>query len=184
MIERAKKSSTDKKITISNINIEETIMNFNFERSTKSAIYDYEEQTSRAYKQIINADIQIYFEYGLLYIHSKNLTESQIIKTFLDKSFQSLILEQNKKKKVLNEPKFNEGISDLWLKNNTIDNKINIDKLSLHMLYLFFLFNSEISKFSSICMKGIYLKEELISKKSDEAKIKVVPMSRTFKKKS
>lgn len=171
LIERTNKSSSEKKISIGNIQINNLIMTFNFERSTKNAIYDHEQQMSRTYKQIISADIQIYFEYGLLYIHSKNLTESQIIKTFLDKSFQGLIMEKGKKKKVLGEPKFRESIAEEWLKANISDIKFKIENTSLQMLDLFYEFDSESSKFSNICMKGIYLKEDSEYENSDEAKI-------------
>jgi len=165
LVEKSKKSNEEKRISIGNIQINELTMTFNFERSAKSAIYDHDQQVSRTYKQVINADIQIYFDYGLLYIHSKNLIEGQIIKTF-----QQLRSEKNKKK-VLSEPKFNKDISEKWLKDNTNDIKFKIENLSLHMLDLFYQFDSQYSKFSNVCMKGIYLKENSSHQEGEEAKI-------------
>lgn len=168
--ERAKNTSDDIKININILEKNNNIIRLNYERIKESAFYDYSKNVSKLYKQLLNADIEIYIKQGLVYIHSKNLTDSKIIKTFLDKCFSSLNVV-NKKKKVLSEPKFDVKKADEWYEKNKDYFNFKINGTSIHMLDLFFEFDSEKSKFSGICMKRIYFKENIIYADNEEIKI-------------
>ena len=157
-----------------NINVNLSIKNdelifVNFKRSKKDWAYDFEKCESKAYMQVIKADIEIYVKKGLVYIHSKNLTESRTIKHFLDQCFKEI--DNGKKKKILGEPKFDERTAQLWFEENENDIEFKINGISLHMLDLFYQFESEESNFSNICMQRIYFKENTVYTNNDEASI-------------
>lgn len=152
-------NNPDKKTTITSINKTNDKLIFNFNQTKIIHFHDYSENLSKSYKQVINADIYIYCKEGLVYIHSKNLTESQTIKTFLDKIFNSIEVDGEKRKKVLIEPKFDIQTVDNWYKEHSIPINKRINNYSLHMLDLYYLFTSDDSSFSEVSMLGIYLKE-------------------------
>lgn len=169
--ERAKKFNGDIEVKVDILQADNELMIINYERVKKDWAYDFSEKRSRAYRQLINADIEIYVKSGLVYIHSKNLTDSKIIKTFLDKCFLSLEVNSEKKKNVLSEPRFDSKVADKWYEDNKDDISFKINGISLQMLDLFYQFEADDSKFSSICMRRIYFKENIIYTGNDEASI-------------
>ena len=170
MIKRSKDSKNSEKVDIYLINKDEKKIRFDFKRSKDKDYFDYDSKRSRIYKQFLSADIEINKETGLVYIHSKNITESKIIKTFLDKCFVEISLLTEKRKKVLSEPKFKESIAYNWYKDN-LNDKCKINNITLHMLDLLFEFESNRNEFSNICMKSIYLKENTLDLDDNEARI-------------
>lgn len=169
--ERAKKFSGDVEVKVDILQVSDELMIINYERVKKDWAYDFSEKRSRAYRQLINADIEVYVKQGLVYIHSKNLTDSKVIKTFLDKCFLSLEVNKEKKKKVLSEPRFDIKKAEEWYENNKDDISFKVNGISLHMLDLFYQFEADDSKFSSVCMRRIYFKENIIYTENDEASI-------------
>ena len=95
-------AKTDKNRIISVINerIKDEIAYFTCEITTSRPIYDQEEQRSRYFKEKISADVEIYFENGLVYVHSKNIIDNKKIKTFIQNSFNSANVLKNEKEKV------------------------------------------------------------------------------------
>lgn len=171
LIIKANNSKYDEKIIINLFNKDNESMKFNFERSKKRDYYDYDSETSRAYKQLLSASVEVYRKLGLVYIHSKNLTDSKIIKTFLDKCFIQTSTIIDKRKKVLSEPEFKINVADAWYKKSIKQNKYKINPITLHMLDLFFEFESDRSYFSNVRMKSIYLKENTLYIGNNEARI-------------
>ncbi|MDB8804420.1 hypothetical protein [Romboutsia sp. 1001216sp1] len=159
------KSNNNIKINILNIRKLGDNLLFTIERTKRQAIYDYEEEKSRFFRQQIEADIQIYFNYGLIYIHSKNITESKTIKVFLQQVFnnEELIIENKIK---INAPKFNNNISEQWIKRNQkISNSIS--PITVHMLDLLNHFEVEDGCFSGCGIKMIYFNNEVIETEND-----------------
>lgn len=171
LMDKAHSTKNDERICISLINKDENSIIFNFERSKNKDFYDYDSQTSRSFKQLLNAGVEIYRNTGLVYIHSKNLTDSKIIKTFLDKCFVAAASLIDKRKKVLSEPRFQVNIADSWQNDNIKVNDNKINSTTLHMMDLYFEFESDKCDFSSVRMKSIYLKENTLSIGDNETQI-------------
>ena len=160
-----KNTSSNIKINISNIRqIDKNIL-FTIERTKRQAVYDYQEEKSRFFTQQIEADIQIYFDYGLIYIHSKNITESKTIKVFLQQVFNNEDLKNSNKIKI-GAPKFNNHISEQWTKgNDKISNSVS--PITIHMLDLLNHFETEDGYFSGCGIKMIYFNNEIIETEDD-----------------
>lgn len=168
---KAESYTGDINVIVNCLNVSEELLVVNYERSKKDWAYDFSERRSRAYRQLIKADIEIYINKGLIYIHSKNLTDGKIIKNFLDKCFKEINKEDKKSKKALSEPKFDDETAKRWFEENKDEIEFKINGISLHMLDLFYQFESDESKFSNVCMKRIYFKENTIYTGNDEASI-------------
>lgn len=171
LIKKSRDRKGSEKVDICLLNKDENNIRFEFKRSKNRDYFDYDSQKSRIYKQFLSADIEIYKETELVYIHSKNITESKIIKTFLDKCFVEVSLLTEKRKRVLAEPKFKESIAYNWYKDCVKKDKCKINNITLHMLDLLFEFESGRSDFSNISMKSIYLKENTLYLEDNEARI-------------
>lgn len=169
--EKAKSYSGDISVVVNCSSVSDELIILNYERSKKDWAYDFSERRSRAYRQLIKAGIEIYVRKGLVYIHSKNLTDSKIIKNFLDKCFKEINKEDKQRKKALSEPKFDDETAKKWFEQNKNEIEFKINGISLHMLDLFYQFESDESKFSNVCMRRIYFKENTIYTSNDEASI-------------
>ena len=159
------KSTNNIEINVLNIrNIDNNLM-FTIKRIKRQAVYDYEEEKSRFFRQQIEADIQIYFNHGLIYIHSKNITESKTIKVFLQKVFSSIDLKNENKIKI-SVPKFNNHISEQWIKDNDRINNA-ISPKTVHMLDLLNHFEQQDGHFSGCGIRMIYFNNEVIETHND-----------------
>ncbi|CUN90914.1 Uncharacterised protein [Turicibacter sanguinis] len=154
-------------VNIYNSTISDNLLTFTIEITRLKPIYDIEEEKSRYFKEKIDADVSIYFNIGLMYIHSKNITESKKIKTFIQKGINSKMLKNSTIKLV--EPTFNLEIADMWIKSNTDQLGCNnYCGTTIHMLDMLEEFNNHRNSFSGLCLKSIYFKYDFIETSDDE----------------
>lgn len=160
-----------REVNINNPEIKDDNLYFTIEIISSRPIYDCDEDRSRYFKEKIDANISIYFSQGLIYVHSKNITENKKIKTFIQKVFNSKELNLDNKIKLV-EPTFNTEISDKWIKNNTdiIGNK-NYSTLTIHMLDMLEEFNNGKNNFSGLSLKNIYFKNDTIEASENEGSL-------------
>ncbi|EGT2190514.1 hypothetical protein GM168_01515 [Clostridium perfringens] len=143
------------------------ILKFTFSRESCKGIYDYRDDGVKFFHSKLKADIEIYYETGSVYIHSKNSSESTTIKALLQKALNKLITDKTKLK--LTVPKFNNTIVEKWNKDNKFtSNQISV--VSIHMLDLLFEFENEENNFSEFGIKRLYLEHEVIDT-TEDAKI-------------
>lgn len=164
------RNETKRVINIKNPSINNNVLCFTIEIVSSKPIYDIDEERSRYFKEKIDADVSIYFNDGLMYIHSKNITESKKIKTFIQKVLNSkeLNLEQDTTIKLI-EPTFDTEVSNTWIKDNTETlGGNNYSGLTIHMLDMLEEFNNGRNKFSGLCLKSIYFKYDTIEASEDE----------------
>lgn len=149
-----------------NINIENKTITFTFFRESKKGSYDYKDDEVKFFHNKIQADVKIYYGIGIVYIHSKNLTESTAIKYFLQKAINIFLVDKNASKIKLGSPKFDNKIVEKWSKN--INFNVNgISATTIHMLDLLCEFDNEDNNFSGFGIKRIYLEHEVIDTKDD-----------------
>lgn len=169
LIEEGEKENSSKQSNITfkhkfynkNNNEEKNIFTFTFSRESKKGVYDYKEDGVKFLHNKIQANIEIYYDNGLVYIHSKNSSESTTIKTLLQSAINRLIIDKESNKTKLSLPKFNNKIVEKWSKDNKISvNGISV--ISIHMLDLLCEFEKEENSFSEFSVKRIYLEDEII----------------------
>lgn len=142
------------------------IIKFTFSRESRKGIYDYKEDGVKFFHNKIQANIEIYYDKGLVYIHSKNSTDSTTIKFLLQKVINKLLVDKNKGKIKLSTPKFDNTIVEKWSR----DNKFNVNgisAISIHMLDLLYEFEKDSQGFSGFGIKRIYLEHEIIDTNED-----------------
>lgn len=142
------------------------IVKFTFSRESRKGIYDYKEDGVKFFHNKIQANIEIYYDKGLVYIHSKNSTDSTTIKFLLQKVINKLLIDKNNGKIKLSTPKFDNTIVEKWSR----DNKFNVNGISvisIHMLDLLYEFEKEDNGFSRVGIKRIYLEHEVIDTNED-----------------
>lgn len=145
---------------------ENKIVKFTFSRESRKGIYDYKDDGVKFFHNKIQANIEIYYDNGLVYIHSKNSTDSTTIKFLLQKVINKLLVDKNKGKIKLSTPKFDNTIVEKWSR----DNKFNVNGISvisIHMLDLLYEFEKESQGFSRVGIKRIYLEHEVIDTNED-----------------
>lgn len=169
LIEEGEKENSSKQSNITfkhefynkNNNEEKGIFTFTFSRESKKGVYDYKEDGVKFFHNKIQANIEIYYENGLVYIHSKNSSESTTIKTLLQSAINRLIIDKKSNKTKLSLPKFDNTIVEKWSKDNKISVS-GISVISIHMLDLLCEFEKEENSFSEFSVKRIYLEDEII----------------------
>lgn len=145
---------------------ENKIIKFIFSRESRKGVYDYKDDGVKFFHNKIQANIEIYYDKGLVYIHSKNSTDSTTIKFLLQKVINKLLVDKSKGKIKLNTPKFDNTIVEKWSR----DNKFNVNgisTISIHMLDLLYEFEKESQGFSRVGIKRIYLEHEVIDTNED-----------------
>ena len=166
------KKDKNRIISVINERIKDEIAYFTCEITTSRPIYDQEEQRSRYFKEKISADVEIYFENGLVYVHSKNIIDNKKIKTFIQNSFNSANVLKNDKEKVkLIEPLFSEKIAIDWLENNKDKIKSNYSPFSIQMLDLLNSFSNKEGNFSNLSLKNIFFKHDILDTDNDDVTI-------------
>lgn len=171
-LKNAVKIDTKKVVKIIHENIDDNRLCFTCEITTSKPIYDSVEEKSRYFQENISADVDIFFNEGLIYIHSKNITESKKIKTFIQNAFNiKELLGESTNKVTLNEPTFNIEIAEKWINENkeVIGNRYS--PFTIHMLDLLEEFNNGKGTFSSLSLKSIYFKHDIIDTNNDDAEI-------------
>lgn len=148
------------------INEKENIISFTFFRESRRGYYDYKDEEVKFFHDKIQADVNIYFDLGIIYIHSKNLKESSAIKPLLQKALNEFKSSDENKKIKLYSPKFDSTIVEEWTKKNQI-NKGKISTTTIHMLDLLSEFDVEDNDFCGFEIKRIYLEHEVIDTMED-----------------
>lgn len=157
---------------ISNIvhNEENKILKFKFSRQSRKGTYDSIDDGVKYFHNEIKVDIEIYYEIGIVYIHSKNSSESTTIKFILQKAINELLIDKsNKKNRIkLTTPKFDNKIIEKWNKDNKFTNS-KISVISIHMLDLLYEFDNEDNNFLDFGIKRLYLEHEVIDSTEDSS---------------
>lgn len=146
------------------------ILIFTFSRESKKGIYDYKDDVVKFYHNKIIAKVHIYYKLGLVYIHSKNSTESTAIKFFLQKVINKFLIEKELSKVKLVSPKFDNNIVEKWSKKNDI-NINGFSTTAINMLDLLCEFDVEENCFTGFSIKRIYLEHEVIDTDKSDSKI-------------
>lgn len=142
------------------------IISFTFSRESRKGVYDYKEDGVKFYHNKIQANIEIYYSLGLVYIHSKNSTESTAIKFLLQKVINRFLVGENVSKVKLISPKFDNNIVEKWSKNNEF-NLNGFSTTTIHMLDLLCEFDVEDNCFTGFGIRRIYFEHEVIDTKED-----------------
>lgn len=166
-LQQTAQEERDRNVNIYNPVISNGLLIFTIEINKLKPIFDIEEERSRYFKEKIDADVSVYYDPGLIYIHSKNITESKKIKTFIQKAINSKLTNPIKIK--LSEPTFDLEIADEWIKSNKDQLDCNnYCAATIHMLDMLEEFNNNRNRFSDLCLKSIYFKYDFIENGEDE----------------
>ena len=165
-------STKDRKIFVSGDYMHSDTLEFNLEIIKDKPVYDKVEERSRYFKESIDAKVILYWKIGIIYIHSKNITESKNIKTFIQKVFNSKDLcVDNTKRIKLCEPVFDADKVSSWLeKNEGKVEKGNYSEATIQMLDMLEEFNNK-NQFENVCLKAIYFKNEIADLDEENAYI-------------
>lgn len=150
------------KFIINNEQLDKNYLFFSIERVTYRPIYDWDEERSRYFKDQLKADVEIHFNFGLVYIHSKNINENKIIKTFLNKVFnvkENLVADTEKIR--MTEPKFDTNIAEKWMSELTGTSISGLSPFTIQMLDLLKEFEKTINNFGAISIKSIIFKQDV-----------------------
>lgn len=142
------------------------LFKFTFFRESKKGVYDYKDDDVKFFYNKIQANIEIYYGIGIVYIHSKNLTESTAIKCLLQKGINKFLKNEDDSKIKLISPKFDNKIVEKWSKENNF-NVNGISTSTIHMLDLLCEFDIESNNFTGFSIKRIYLEHEIIDTKEN-----------------
>lgn len=145
---------------------ERKIFKFTFFRESKKGVYDYKDDDVKFFYNKIQADIELHYGIGIVYIHSKNLTESTAIKCLLQKCINKFLKDEKDSKVKLIAPKFDNKIVERWSKENSF-NVNGISTATIHMLDLLCEFDIESNNFVGFSIKRIYLEHEIIDTKEN-----------------
>lgn len=148
------------------------IFSFTFVRESKKGIYDQKEDVVKFFHNKIQAGIEIYYEKGLVYIHSKNSSESTTIKVLIQSTINKLLIESEGNKTKLYLPKFDNTIVEKWSKDSKINVK-GISVISIHMLDLLCEFEKKDNGFTEFSIKRIYLENEIIDASTEGEDFKI-----------
>ncbi|EPY2277979.1 hypothetical protein ACXAT3_002731 [Clostridium sporogenes] len=140
------------------------LIKFTFSRETRSRRYDYVDKDIKIFNERIKANIEINYEYALVYIQSRNYNNSVAIKFFLEKVINNLRVDKKSNKVKLGMPKFDNEIVNKWASENKLPIK-GISSMTVHMLDLLSEFEVEDNKFNNYCMKKIFFGNEVIDTK-------------------
>ena len=146
-------------------NEEKGIVKFSILKETKKGKYDCVDDNVKFFNEKINADVEINYKQGLVYIHCKNATNSTAIKYFIEQIINHLRVDVKKSKTKLTAPKFDSNLVSKWANDNSIDIK-GISSISIQMLDLLLEFENEENQFTGFRMNKIYFGNEVINTES------------------